>query len=174
MIHTNTSYKYLTVISLGFIIFILDYWELTDPFTNEILLFGISAAKSVYFIGYTFSNIRESAEREFYFHEFVPFVALSVLLIVLSFGLDYFCLYQINPKAFAGEFRSPHLAETFLTFLYFSATTFTTAGLGDITPGSASARIFVMLELFIAFFFTILIISNITHIRESFAQKSKK
>ena len=174
LFHSNTTYKYLVVIGLGFVIFMLDYLELTNPFANEVLLFCVSASKSAYFIWYTFSNIRSTVEREFYYHEFVPFVAMSVVLIILSFGLDYYCLYQINPKAFSGDFQPLNLANDFLTFLYFSVTTFTTAGLGDIAPNSLSARVFVMLELFIAFFFTILVIANITQIRESFAQKKKK
>lgn len=174
MIQASTTYKYLAVIGLGFIIFMLDYLELANPFVNEVLLFCVSAAKSAYFIWFTFSNIRATAHREFYYHEFVPFVALSVLLIILSFGIDYYCLHRINPKAFAGDFGLDNLADTLITFLYFSVTTFTTAGLGEITPHSISARIFVMLELFIAFFFTILVIANIAQIRESFSQKSKK
>lgn len=174
MTHLRTTYKYLTVIALGFLVFMLDFLELASPFVNEVLLFGVSAAKSAYFIWFTFSNIRAAAQREFYFHEFVPFVALSVLLIILSFGIDYYCLHRINPKAFAGDFGPGSLADTLVSFLYFSVTTFTTAGLGEIVPHSISARVFVMLELFIAFFFTILVIANIAQIRESFFQKSNK
>lgn len=175
MIPAHTTYKkYLVVIGLGLIIFFLDYLESANPVVDEVLLFCISVSKSSYFIWYTFTNIRATAHHEFYFHEFVPFAVLSIVLIILSFGLDYFCLYQINPEAFSGDVESSTLVGSFLTFLYFSVTTFTTAGFGDIVPNSLSARIFVMMELFIAFFFTILVIANIAQIRESFAQKLKK
>lgn len=173
MTQPTTTYKYLTVIGLGFIVFMLDYLELVNPVVREVVLFIVSAGKSAYFIWFTFSNIRATSHHEFYFHEIVPFVALSVLLIILSFGLDYYCLYQINPKAFSGDFGPDNLLDTLVTFLYFSVTTFTTAGLGEITPHTISARILVMLELFIAFFFTILVIANIAQLRESFSQKSK-
>ena len=172
--HLNTTYKYLTVIALGFLVFMLDYLELANPLVNEILLLLVCVGKSAYFIWFALFYIRETANREFYFHDLVPFVGLTVLLIILSFGLDYYCLYQINPGAFTGDLELDNLLAAGLTFLYFSVTTFTTAGLGDIIPHALSARLFVMMELFIAFFFTILVIANIGQIRESFAQKAKK
>lgn len=174
MAHIQTVYKYLAVIALGFIVFLIDYWELTNPVFSEMLLFGVSVAKSAYFIAFTFRSIRDSAQRDFYFHEFLPFVVLTVALFVLSFGLDYYCLYRIRPTAFSGDLDAANPLQTLVTFLYFSVTTFTTAGLGDIVPHAVVARVFVMMELFVAFFFTILVIANITHLRESFSKKSER
>jgi len=173
MVHFRTTFKFGVVIVLGFLVFLLDYWEITNPFFNELALLVISVSKSGYFIWFTLSNIQDTAHRDFYFHEFVPFLVMSVLLIILSFGVDYYCLFRINENAFSGELPQGHVLETATTFLYFSVTNFTTAGLGDIAPKTASARIFVMLELIIGFFFTILVIANITQIRESFSRKAK-
>ncbi|MBK8192861.1 MAG: hypothetical protein IPK76_06550 [Lewinellaceae bacterium] len=44
-------------------------------------------------------------------------------------------------------------------------------GLGDIFPHSSSARIFVSTEALLAFCFTILIIANVMHLRESLGKK---
>lgn len=174
MKHLHATIKYVTVILLGGVVFLFDAYELTDPTVSEAILLAISVAKSGYFIWFTLTNIRATTMREFYFHEFIPFVVLTVLLIVLSFGIDYFCLYHIQKDAFAGSFNPGQGATTFLAFLYFSVTTFTTAGLGEIIPQTSSARIFVMFELFVSFFFTILVIANIAQIRDSFRRQSKQ
>lgn len=174
MSHFRTTLQFGVVIVLGFLVFLLDYWEIANPIVNEMVLFVISVSKSGYFIWFTLSSIQSTAHREFFFHEFVPFVVMSVLLIILSFGVDYYCLFRINENAFSGEIPEGYELETAITFLYFSVTNFTTAGLGDIVPKTVSARVFVMLELIIGFFFTILVIANITQIRESFSRKTKE
>ena len=164
-------YQYLIVIAIGTIIFMLDLFEVNSALFREILLFGISFGKAAYFIWLTFSNIRTTAERDFYFHRFVPFVALTVMLIILSFAIDFLCLHRIDPAAFSGNLGD--FPCSIITFLYFSVTNFTTAGLGEINPQTTSARVFVMLELFIGYFFTILIIANIMQLRESFSKKTR-
>ena len=53
----KTTYKYLVVILLGFIIFLVDFYEVADPITSEIVLFIISILKAGYFIYFVFRKI---------------------------------------------------------------------------------------------------------------------
>ena len=99
------------------------------------------------------------------------FIGMSIVLFIISYAIDFYCLYQINPDSFHGLTQPANLANDFLSFFYYSVTTFTTAGLGDIVPASASARLFTSAELIISFFFTIFIIANLAILRESFSQK---
>lgn len=169
----NATYKYVMVILLGLIIFLLDYFELANPVSNEVVLFVLSVLKSAYFIYFVFSSIKETANRTLFFQEFMSFVVISILLVIVSFSIDYYCLFRINHNAFSGIIPKENILTEFVSFFYYSISVFTTAGFGDIKPNSSSSQIFVSTELMIAFFFTVLIIANITHIRGSFSEKSK-
>lgn len=171
MVHIKTTYQYLVVIVMGLIIFLIDYYELANPNTNEIILFAISVAKSGYFIYFVFKTIKETAYKKFYFYEFMSFIVVSILLVIISFAIDYYCLFRIKADAFAGLIPKSSIITEFITFFYYSISVFTTAGFGDVKPNNTSAQIFVSMELLIAFFFTVLVIANIGHIRNSFVQQ---
>ncbi len=163
----------LVVILVGAIIFLLDYYEKISPDFNEVVLFLLCLCKSAYFIYVTFSRIKKSLETEFFYHEFFSFIIYNVLLIILSYAADFYCLYRIDGLAFHGMGEEKTIAGEFIAFIYFSIATFTTVGFGDIFPVSTSARIFVSTEVLLSFFFNILIISNVIHLRESLGKKQK-
>ena len=164
----------VVVILLGVIIFFLDYSERVGPLANEITLFLLTIGKSAYFIFLTFRRIRNTLETEFFYHEFLSFIVYHVLLIILSFAVDFYCLYQIDSTAFLGIQQRQTILDEFVTFAYFSVASFTTVGFGDILPRSTSAQIFVSAEVMLAFFFNILIIANVIQIRESMSKKQEK
>ena len=166
-------YGRLTYPFIFLLIYFLDYFELANPLVNEILLSFISLLKAAYFIYFVFRTIKETAHKEFDFQEFMGFVVVSILLVILSFAFDYYCLFKINEQAFAGIIPKQNIITEFISFFYYSISVFTTAGFGDIKPNSTSAQVFVSTELMIAFFFTVLIIANISHIRASFKEKIK-
>lgn len=174
MAHIKSTYKYLIVILIGFFIFLIDYYELADPVNNEVILLILSIAKAAYFIFFVFRTIKETAHKEFYFHEFMSFAVVSILLVIMSFAIDYYCLFRISPDSFAGTIPKENIVSEFISFTYYSISVFTTAGFGDVKPNSTTAQIFVSMELMIAFFFTILVIANISHIRSSFSRTVKK
>lgn len=88
---------------------------------------------------------------------------------LLSFATDYTCLYQFNQATFSGI---PTYSDTYIYnlyhFFYFSMTTFSTVGYGDIVPVSEVARLVVMLEIFLSFFIIVFALANIKkiHINE--------
>jgi hypothetical protein len=164
-------YKFGFVILIGAAVFLLDYYELANILYSEIILFCISLLKSGYFIYFAFDRIKNTAHKDFYYHEFLSFVASSVILIIISYAADYYCLFRISEVAFSGVPLRESIIREFINFFYYSISVFTTAGFGDIKPNSTTAQILVSTELMIAFFFTILFIANISHIRESYKQK---
>lgn len=173
MAQIKTAYKYFTVILIGFFIFLLDYYELANPGTREMVLFGLSVLKAAYFIYFVFNTIKETAHKEFNFHQFMSFIVVSILLVIVSFSIDFYCLFRIQPGSFAGLIQKSSIITEFVTFFYYSISVFTTAGFGDVKPNSTSAQIIVSMELMIAFFFTVLVIANIGHIRSAYVSKKK-
>ena len=174
MAHFTTTYKFAILILAGLLIFLSDFFELVNPLANEIILFAVSIFKATYFTRFVFGQIKETAHREFDFHEFISFVVVSILLVIISYSSDYYCLYRIDPNAFSGLISMSNIGTEFITFFYYSISVFTTAGFGDIRPTSTTAQIFVSTELMIGYFFTILVFANILLIRESFNRKNIK
>ncbi len=170
MIAAKYLYQYGLVISIGIAIFVLDYYQLSDNTFNEGLLFLVGVSKSACFIYFVFARIKESVHKEFYFDEFISFIGVSIFLIIISFAIDFYGLYRIDADSFYG-IQSESILTDCVTFFYFSISAFTTAGFGDIHPQSPVAQIFVSMELMIAFFFTILVITNVLELRESFTRK---
>ena len=171
MAQVKTTYKYAIVILIGLLVFLADFFELANPVVNEIILLTICIFKSSYFIWFVFQQIKKTTNKEFYFHEFMSFIAVSILLVIISYSIDFYCLFRIQPESFSGLIPKENILTEFITFFYYSISVFTTAGFGDVKPNSTYAQIFVSTELMIAFFFTILVLANISHIRESLNRK---
>ena len=74
-------------------------------------------------------------------------------------------LYAIVEVFAPGSFNFPHTDSTdphaFFRLLYFSFTTITTVGFGDITPVSDQARSLVMIEEFVGVFFVGILIARL-------------
>lgn len=85
----------------------------------------------------------------------VPLCLLSYAFTIYSFAVVYLYLSHIDPSAF-------NVTELDLfTAIYFSTVTAATVGFGDILPISRSARLLVVLEIwlsliYVIFFFSIL------------------
>lgn len=170
MINLRHTLEFSLVIAAGVGLFLLDYYEIANLAIGEMILLGISLLKSAYFIRYVFERIKTTAHRDFLYSEFLSFIATSILLVVVSYAVDFYCLFRIDETAFSGVPLWAKILTEFINFFYYSISVFTTAGFGDIKPNSTTAQILVSTELMIAFFFTILFIANISHIRESFKQ----
>lgn len=85
---------------------------------------------------------------------FVLFLlGLGFLTIIFGFASLYTDLLRQNPDNFSG------LQDGFLS-IYFSIVTFSTVGYGDIHPASMLSRCAVVCEIFIAMFFSLIVIST--------------
>jgi uncharacterized membrane protein YhaH (DUF805 family) len=79
-------------------------------------------------------------------------MAISVyLLLGLTWGLLYAIIFQLQPGSFhlgdaASVVSADHGANLFPIFVYFSLTTLSTIGFGDITPLSLQARYAAVIE----------------------------
>jgi len=71
----------------------------------------------------------------------VEALATTVPLFLLLFASAYFTMARISPANFSAHFLTRTDA------LYFTVTTFSTVGFGDITPVSQSARLVVMAQM---------------------------
>lgn len=86
-------------------------------------------------------------------YAFFP-VSSAITISILYYAVIYNRVYILNPKSFTGEIDG-NLVNELITFIYFSITTFATAGMGDMAPVTNTAKILVSLQvLFFVFIFT--------------------
>jgi voltage-gated potassium channel len=102
-------------------------------------------------------------------------IAMSVsvyLLMGLAWGLLYIVLFQIQPDAFnlAGPptpTRAADVQPLFPTFVYFSLTTLSTIGFGDITPVSLQARYAAVAEGITGQFYLAILVARLVGLQMS-------
>jgi len=98
-------------------------------------------------------------------------IAMSIsvyLLLGLSWGLLYVVLFLLDPGSFNLGAHAPGSADPvrdwghiFPTFLYFSLTTISTIGFGDITPLSLRARYAAVAEGITAQFYLAILVARL-------------
>ncbi len=133
--------------------------------TGLVLLFAI--VKVAYFLFFTLYRIENHLRQNTssFYRCMASFGTITILLI-LSFSLDYLCLFDCNELAFSGTSSGAPLMILFFEFNYFSLVTFATIGFGDIVPLSIGAKLIVMLEITTSFFMVVFILSNFSKLRD--------
>jgi len=83
------------------------------------------------------------------------------IMIALLWALLYSLIESFTPGSFTSEQVRHGEPNTFFRLLYFSFTTLTTTGFGDITPVTDQARSVVMIEEFAGVFFVGVLIARL-------------
>jgi hypothetical protein len=173
LFHLPTFYKFLFVIFIGVLIFSAGRKEVGNSTINETLLFIYSIAKTIYFFILLFDRIKDTADHQLDYKDILTFIGYHTLLIVISYGIDYLCLYEIDQHSFTGITTRSQFIPHVVVFFYFSVATFSTAGFGDIAPHSIVAQLLISSEMMLSWFLTILVIANFSSIRDTFRKSSK-
>ncbi len=162
---------FVAIILGGLLVFAFDFYELNSPEVNTLILLVLLLLKAAYFVWALLGWIRKSVVSKYYLTYMTGFFVLHVLLLVLSFGIDYYCLHRIDATAFFLPAGQPGGWAQLLTFIYFSLGKFTTAGGGELHPANAVAQCCVMVEMALSYFTTVLVIANVSHLQVLFGGK---
>ena len=84
----------------------------------------------------------------------------AYVLIAMIFSTFFMCAWVIDHDAFKGI--DPNTQRPWADLFYFSCTTLSTVGYGDIYPGSHRARSLVIIEQFLGTFYIAVLISRLT------------
>lgn len=152
---------FLAFIASGALLFFFDAYEVASTALNSTLLVALTLIKLAYFISSLLRWIRKSGQEAVYRRHLLLFLLLSVLLIICSYAIDYYCLQRIHPNSFHLPFGREDLVGQLLTFFYLSAGRFTTAGGSEVYPTTSLAQAYVVSEILLAYFTTVLIIANL-------------
>lgn len=137
------------------------------PFHYFILIFAL--VKTYYIALATFKHLSKLVKKCYSFERLFLVFGLIILVTIVSFSIDYTCLYEYNESTFSGiSIESISYIEKLPEFIYFSVITFATVGYGDIVPISGIAKFLVILEIFLSFLIIVFALTNINkiHINE--------
>jgi hypothetical protein len=86
----------------------------------------------------------------------------AYILIAMFFATLYFILELTNPGSFSGVKTTAIGERPWWQFFYFSFSTLSTVGYGDIVPATMRARSFAIIEQLVAVFYVAILISRLT------------
>jgi hypothetical protein len=163
--------QHLTIILLGVGIFCFEYLEFANLFWEKLILIVVATGKSFYFVEHSFRKIEEASVKNLTYNKFLIIIMTNILLIVVSFAVDFSCIQKIDHRSFSGLSLDKSFTDAIFDLSYFSMLSFTSVAYGDIVPVSKAAKILTLLEVGVAYITTIIIISNFVQIKESIEEK---
>lgn len=135
-----------------------------------LVLLSLTLFQIFFFFIYSLEFINRTVQNtSFSFNKYILSCLYILLLIQITFALNYLTLYKITIDAFKGIEPSENIFYLFANCIYFSAITFATIGYGDITPLCLSAKMLVTLETFTSMLFVIFIFANFSNFKSNFS-----
>jgi hypothetical protein len=107
-----------------------------DPNARLLLIGSISWL--IFFAFVTWMELRSVLKQREITSETISMSISVYLLFALTWGIFYSTIYQLQPNAFS--ITAIPVGELFATFSYFSLTTISTIGFGDIYPQTLQSR----------------------------------
>lgn len=143
--------------------------------TQQMLTFGVAAwagIKTLYYLGETLRHLAEATSTDLAYHRFLMLMAYNMAQITLSYALDFYCLYRIDPTSLNGIEPGLHGLELLFECFYFSVLNFSFFGYGDITPAHVPGKVVMLLEVTTAFSTVIFLLSDFVSMKESMRRKN--
>jgi hypothetical protein len=131
-----------------------------------------AAIKTAYYFAETLRHLLEATAQDLAYHRFLLVVAYNMAQITLSFAIDFYCLFWIDPDSLSIDNNMRGLELMFECF-YFSVLNFSFFGYGDITPHHVASKFVMLLEVVTAFSTVIFLLSDFVSIKEAMRRKQK-
>lgn len=149
---------------------------LVDP-SQRLYLIG-SISWFLFFSFVTWSELRMLLKQREITGEAISMSMSIYLLFGLTWGVFYMVLFLLNPQAFSlGGSPSPATLESeihaFPTLIYFSLTTLSTVGYGDITPLTLPSRYAAVAEAITGQFYMAILVARLVGMQLSRAVTSE-
>jgi len=131
----------------------------------------------VFFAFITWSHLRTLLRHREVTSETIAMSVSIYLLLGLTWGMLYILIFQVHPEAFSfggvsTAAVSPDQPNIFPVFIYFSLTTLSTIGFGDITPMTLQARYAAVAEGITGQFYLAILVARLVGMQMSSATHS--
>jgi amino acid transporter len=153
-------------------------WLLAGPAIVERLLMMLhpsprltlvgSISWALFFAFVTWSQLRSMLKQREVTGETISNAVSVYLLLGLTWGLLYVVIFQLQPAAFSfGASPTPEPQYVVPILVYFSMTTLSTIGFGDITPVSLQARYLAIAEGITGQFYLAILVARLVGLQMS-------
>jgi hypothetical protein len=142
-------------------------WLFFLPPSPRLLLIG-STLWLLFFAYVTWSQLRSLLKQREITGETISMSISVYLLLGLTWGLLYIVIFTRHPEAFSlGTSPEVRMEHVFPIFIYFSLTTLSTIGFGDITPLSLQARYAAVAEGITGQFYLAILVARLVGLQMS-------
>ena len=153
-------------------------WTLGIPAIAQRLIVIYTPNPSIYLAGsivwllliafITWNELRAVLQQKEVTREVISMSISTYLLFGLTFGLFFIVLHLLQPSAFSfGGGSSPSEQQAIPVLMYFSLTTLSTIGFGDITPVSLQARYAAVAEGIAGQFYLAILVARLVGMQMS-------
>jgi hypothetical protein len=132
-----------------------------------LLVVAIALVKTGYFLVENLQHILLATAHEIPYHRFLGLMGVNMAQITLSFALDFWLLEMADPGSFSGFATGLTEGRIFFDCFYYSVLNFSFFGFGEIMPQTTPAKIVTLLEVVLAFFTVIFLLSDFISLKNS-------
>ncbi len=144
----------LAAVGIGLVWALLTVVDLVRPGEKQGLAAdGLFLAFSTFTLGAVLGRVLTAKRVDF---DILCGTAAAYLLLTLTWAISYGIIETISPGSFAGTTRAD-----FPEFLYFSLSTITSLGFGDILPINPWARVWVGLQAAVGIFYMAAVVARL-------------
>jgi len=128
----------------------------------------LALAKTAYFLVENLQHILLATSHEMPYHRFLGLMGVNMAQITLSFAVDFWLLESAEAGSFTG-FDPTAMTPTgvFFDCLFYSVLNFSFFGFGEILPQTIPAKLVTLLEVVLAFFTVIFLLSDFISLKNS-------
>lgn len=132
-----------------------------------LVVLAAAFAKTVFFFVENLHHILIATRDNMPYHRVLGLMGVNMAQITLAFALDYWCLETAEPASFSSIDAAWNQSEQLFEFFFFSVLNFSFFGFGDVTPLTIPAKLVTMMEVLLAFFTVIFLLSDFVSLKDS-------
>lgn len=139
-----------------------------------ILVVVLAAAKTCYFLAENLQHILLATAQELPYHRFLALMGVNMAQITVSFALDFWVLESAEQGSFSGFDVASGPGRVFFDCFFYSVLNFSFFGFGDILPLTVPARLVTLMEVILAFFTVIFLLSDFISLKDSLRRERSR
>ncbi len=174
MKYNDLIFKYAMIMIFGIIIFYIDEKDFFDYTLTLFLIDILALIKSILIVYLSYKKIVHITEHDIPYHVYLRFMLINIFLVILSFTVDYICLYKVDHHSFIGLHKNFNYPELIFEFWYFSVLNFSFFGYGYLMPISVASKFVVLLEVLLSFTTIFFVLSDFVSLKDSLSNRLKE
>ncbi len=132
-----------------------------------LLVVALALAKTAYFLVENLQHILLATSHEIPYHRFLALMGVNMAQITLSFALDFWLLESAEQGSFSAFADGLSPGRIFFDCFFYSVLNFSFFGFGEILPQTIPAKLVTLLEVILAFFTVIFLLSDFISLKDS-------